>query len=82
VDNGELTSIEQRATDLPSATGAYDDDFDTTDSVQLVHTSTDADDIIELRWSGDNGKQATGELVTDDSLPAGACVLTGFVTSG
>lgn len=76
---GEISVTRQDASGgAPS--GVFDDDFGPGDTVQVGQNISD--DVINLRYTGGDGRVVVAELVTDDDIGTNDCVVSGFAIGG
>jgi hypothetical protein len=61
-------------------TGVIADSFGPGDTVEVGQDTSD--DVINLRFTGGDGRVAVAELVTDDDIGANSCVVSGFAIGG
>lgn len=63
--DGEISIIRDDA-GAPAAAGIIEDNFDPGDTVQLSNAAASSDNVINLRYTGGDGRVVVAELVTED----------------
>ena len=81
VPGGEISIIREDAGGTNPGS-AIDDDFDPGDTVQVSNAANSSDNVMDLRYTGGDGRVVVAEPVTDDTIGANDCVVSGFAIGG
>lgn len=81
VPGGEISIIREDAGGTNPGS-AINDNFGPGDTVQVSNAANSSDNVINLRYTGGDGRVVVAELVTEDDIGVNNCVVSGFAIGG